>query len=543
MAIIQTTDQIRYLRRKNLEEEARIIGNYYSDIISMHGIDCIYHKMDMSEFNNFKDIIDRNTILKKAYGYDITPDYNVSAEMVTFAEVDADVFNLNKIGYTPNTDINLIFDSVRFACDLAPKVGQFKEYPIEEREIICEVPAFNPENPSDEWPYQIGLDSAETYRCKTLEGQMRCVLSGYEIGVEQTVVCDPYEHTKFKLQFPKNNDLYYSLKHTIESDDYLETMLFLTFTVDEIAVGGGNFKYVLHGRIHGSVLFFDLDYLGKYMEKIHPMIGDIVEIDFPDENNREKYEITDCFDKQLTQDGINPLLHKYVWKCKARRYINSYEDNAPESNEADERLDERNRYDAVVQEEVAKEVSLYDDINVEKGIQEDYAYGGYDGVVDKYDKQDVRIAKKLEKYEFTYGMETIDVMKFGCGSRLVTDGYDLIFITKNCDAYAVAQNGQPDSSQTVRESCIKWIKATDQSVVFVNIGGDACVLAFDDTQVPRGIEISLEDIYNKTAETLAFANTVNDNFIKFRNTRTILFATEDSLYAKLASNGKAYRIV
>ena len=78
---------------------------------------------------------------------------------------------------------------------------------------------------------------------------MRCVLSGYEIGVEQTVVCDPYEHTKFKLQFPKNNDLYYSLKHTIESDDYLETMLFLTFTVDEIAVGGGNFKYVLHGLI------------------------------------------------------------------------------------------------------------------------------------------------------------------------------------------------------------------------------------------------------------------------------------------------------
>ena len=134
-------------------------------------------------------------------------------------------------------------------------------------------------------------------------------------------------------------------------------------------------------------------------------------------------------------------------------------------------------------------------------------------------------------------------MKFGCGSRIVTDGYDLIFITKNCDAYAVAQNGQPDSSQTVRESCIKWIKATDQSVVFVNIGGDACVLAFDDTQVPRGIEISLEDISTPTAETLAFANTVNDNFIKFRNTRTILFATEDSLYAKLASNGKAYRIV
>lgn len=188
-------------------------------------------------------------------------------------------------------------------------------------------------------------------------------------------------------------------------------------------------------------------------------------------------------------------------------------------------------------------MSLYDDIDAEKGIQEDYAYGGYDGVVDKYDKQDVRIAKKLEKYEFAYGMETIDVMKFGCGSRLVTDGYDLVFITKKGDAYAAAQNGQPPSGQPMRESCIKWIKATDQSVVFVNVCGDACILAFDDTQVPRGIEISLEDIYNKTVEASIPANTANDNFIKFRNTRTILFATEDSLYAKLASNGKAYRIV
>ena len=58
--------------------------------------------------------------------------------------------------------------------------------------------------------------------------------------------------------------------------------------------------------------------------------------------------------------------------------------------------------------------------------------------MDKYDKQDVRIAKKLEKYELAYGAEQIDVMKFGCGSRLITDGYDLVFVTKNGDAYAAA---------------------------------------------------------------------------------------------------------
>jgi succinyl-CoA synthetase beta subunit len=140
-------------------------------------------------------------------------------------------------------------------------------------------------------------------------------------------------------------------------------------------------------------------------------------------------------------------------------------------------------------------------------------------------------------------MESIDIMKFSCGSRLVTDGYDIVFVTKNGDAYAAAQNGQPNTGQPVRESFTKWIKATDQSVVFVNVCGDACVLAFDDTKVPRGIEITLEDLYNKTTETSTPINMHGDNFVKFKGTRTILFATEDSLYAKLASNGKAYRIV
>lgn len=344
MAIIQTTDQVRYLRRKNLEEEARVMGNYYSDIISMYGIDCVYHRKDMSGFDDFKTIIDQNAILKRAYGYDITPEYKVSADMVVFAEVDADVFNINKIGYTPNTDITLVFDSVRFACDMAPKVGRYREYKIDEREVVCEVPAIDGSITSfvddaghvvsgcvssDAWPYELGLGYAETFSCEAAQGKMRCVLSGYEVGVEQTVVCRPYEHVDFKVSFPKNGDLYYSLKHVIQNDDYLETLLFLTFTVDRVAVDGG-YKYILHGRTHGSVLFFDLDQLGKYSERIHPQIGDLVDIDFPDENNRERYEITDCYDKQLTQDGINPLLHKYVWKCKARRYIDSYEEGTPE---------------------------------------------------------------------------------------------------------------------------------------------------------------------------------------------------------------------
>ena len=56
-------------------------------------------------------------------------------------------------------------------------------------------------------------------------------------------------------------------------------------------------RYVLRGKLHGSILFYDLNKIGKYLDLIHPEVGDIITIDFPDENNREQYEITDCYDK------------------------------------------------------------------------------------------------------------------------------------------------------------------------------------------------------------------------------------------------------
>ena len=108
-------------------------------------------------------------------------------------------------------------------------------------------------------------------------------------------------------------------------------------------------RYVLRGKLHGSILFYDLNKIGKYLDLIHPEVGDIITIDFPDENNREQYEITDCYDKQLTNDGISPLLHNYIWKCKARRYVNGMNEIS-EENEANERLQEKIRHDQAVED-------------------------------------------------------------------------------------------------------------------------------------------------------------------------------------------------
>lgn len=552
MSVIQSTQkEIRFIKRKNLEEESRIIGHYYRDLIRLYGIDCIYHKLNVSEFENYKGIVDQNTLLKHAYGYDITPNYNLSADMIAFVEVDQDIFNLNKYGIISNTDINIIFDSKQFACDFATKTGVYKEYKIDETEITCEVPACTNEITSvqltdgsiisgylsnDIWPYNLGLGYAETYKCGILNGKMRCILSGYELNKEQTVICEPYEHTDFKISFPINNDLYKSLQYSIENTEYLETLLFLTFKVTEVIDVFGKKKYILTGKTHGSVLFFDIERIGKYAELIHPMVGDIVEIDFPDENNREKYEITDCFDKQLTQDGINPLLHKYVWKCKAKRFIETDFDIGIPKNEADKRLDEIQKYEAIVQEQAAKQISMYDNLSDNTDITEDAVYGGYDGVVQQYDKQIVTPDTHKE-YTYIDQNTAIDIMVFDIGSKLVTDGFDLYFIEANTGNAIKITNLDlvPQLNGALFESNLKWIKATDNCIVFVNIEGQSCIIATTDSNKINKFETNLDSLYESTIDNENI-NQNFDNFIKFRGTRTLIWATANNLYVRFAND-------
>ena len=650
MAVIQSTQpELRYIKRQNLENEARIIGNYYRDLIRSYGVDCIYYKRDTSEFEEFKKNIDRNTILRHAYGYNDAPDYSMSAHTLTYMEVENDIFQLNKFGLNPNMDVNFYFENNDFACALATKVGQFKEYPINESIIECEIPECTDEYEEFDYdidsstgkpykhylsdaifPYNLGLGYKVFYTCENLSGELNVEIPGYEVDKETTIACNPYEHTDFCIKYDSNSDLYKSMKHIIENDNYVETMIHLTYKVSKIKVGNekvimpdlvfndmhsifymktalrklhrslessneikldkidydkiqnipqlfviinyyeeklnlqktliyktlndvkiaiqnlykavnklelnkATYKYVLSGKLHGHVLFFDIHSLGKYTELIHPNVGDVIMIDFPDENNQEKYEITDCYDKQLTQDGISPLLHKYIWKCKARKFVNS--DTMIEPSEDDKRLQEKKRYEQKVNEQVAKAVSYYDD-------KQDAVYGGYeleDEVMPNHDKQDIRDIEHV-KYDGLSEGQLINVAIFSSGSKLCTDGYSLIFVTANKDFYVVATNNHETIVRDAVFECgIKWLKASRDQIVFVNIEGLVTTLVTSENEV-SDTYLNLEDLYNTTLDPNSI-NKEGESFIKFSNCRTYMFATGDALYVKLENDAKTYRLI
>ena len=542
MSVIQSTQQeLRYFKRSNLINEARVIGEMNRDCIRAIGLDCIYYKKNTDTFTEYKGIVDSNTILKRAYGYDITPDYSMSAHVIMYPVVQADVFQLQKLGMIPQEQVELYVGSTDFACALAPQVGRLKEYQIDEIEVECEVPLL--QKHAKKYPYELKLKKSQSmYTCGILAGKYQAIIPPYEEGKENTIVCDPYEHTDFQIEFPSNEDLYKSLTYKIANDDYLETMLQLTYTVHEEVVNGRKRAFLL-GKLHGSVLFFDIDQLSKYTDKIYPMVGDIVEIDFPTTEDREKFQITECFDKQLTPESLSPLLHKFVWKCKAVRYTDSYEEGTPHEAEADKRIEEFRNYDDVVQEEVAKKVSMYDKLgNSEK--TEDDVYGGYNGVVKGYDKN-VPDLVTHDKFDFIDDGSAITLMQFGAGSKLVTTGYELLFIDDEDNAYQIACNDKTPvpSKMLVAEQHLKWLKATDSSLVFVNIEGVVTSIAVDFAARQNDIEICLEDLNVKTLDDAADINIESENFYKFKNTRTWILGTGKHLYCKLASNKQLYTLI
>ena len=290
------------------------------------------------------------------------------------------------------------------------------------------------------------------------------------------------------------------------------------------------YKYMLHGKVHGGILFYDINKIGKSIEKIHPEVGDIVSIDFPDEKNREKYEITECFDKQLTQDGISPLLHKYIWKCKARRYSNMHEDM--EQSLGDERIEEKQTFDNLVKSDIISKLSIYKN-------NEDSVYGGYENKDLKPHDTEVKeyIKTQTENLQYLDGNELMHIHTFGNKSKLATDGYQLIFTTSTGQQCILNTTKKHIVKEAVFPSNHRFLKATDNKVVFSDITGTAYEIATDDPLE----KFALQSIYESSVKNDE-VNKNNDMFYKFKNTKTVLFSVFDKLFVRF-QNGAVHQLI
>lgn len=169
--------------------------------------------------------------------------------------------------------------------------------------------------------------------------------------------------------------------------------------------------------------------------------------------------------------------------------------------------------------------------------KEDAAYGGYDGVITHYDKDAPK--PMHEKYDFIDDGTAIDIHRFACGSKLATNGYELLFIDARGDAYQITTNSlELPYKHALVEQDMRWLKASDTCIAFVNVEGESTRIAVDYEATSDALELCLNDLNAKTVDTTGKkTNRDLDNFFKFKGTRSVMWATGSALFVKLASNG------
>ena len=536
MAVNQNNlSELRYIRRQNLTQESKIVGNWYRDLLRSYGVDCNYYKLKIPYPEVFKTIVDQNNIVRAAYGEDPDPNYKISAEMITYMEVENDIFQLNKFGAFPSTNVNFYFDSKDFATSLAYKLGQFKEYKIDEQIITIEFTA----NESEDFQ-----DLIVPFSCKILSGECTIPFGGdfsFDLDKKASLPVEVLKTSSPELDFPVNEYIYKSFNYSISANEADDIVLSFDFIVKETYPG----VYKLQGKLTGAVLFRDLSMVSKYSEEIHPEVGDVVTIDFPDAKSREQYQITEAVDINLASDGINPLLHRYIWKCKAIRYVPNAAANIPEKNEANERVQEKFDAQNAETEIIAKKISEYPN-------DEDDIYGGYERNQAYQDINNVPESKKkiiIDSVEDSGSL--IDIMAFSSGAALKTNGFDLYFKSPSNNWFKLTQFKKNGVYLDTAEE-IDFLKATDDMLVFVNIMGEQTILCRSSAEKDELLELSattlesefcLVSLKNLTTFGNGYQdlNEKGDTFYKFANCGTLLMSIGENLYAKMGS-GKIFKL-
>jgi hypothetical protein len=168
------------------------------------------------------------------------------------------------------------------------------------------------------------------------------------------------------------------------------------------------------GGIRGGIIYHDTTVIGKYIDKVKPEVGDLIDVPVPGPNGTEqvynqKYEIVHLEETITNENFMNPFLRKYIWQINLRRYIPSGQAEPGDTSKTEK---DKDKLDLISQaaENAAKKISLYEDF-------EDDVYGGYhrinkrgnpsvqrdakNSTINNFDKPDDKAKAKLPRKSTT----------------------------------------------------------------------------------------------------------------------------------------------
>lgn len=368
---------------QNLYAESQIHENYVRDQIRAYGQDIRYWKLKTPYPEVFKPILDANNLAIHAYGEGYVQEWEDPVPMIALLKFESDGINLNAFGIIPDSTITMWLDQTDFAISLARKLSQWREYKVVGKsEFILD---FDDDQDLISNRDNIIID----FHTDLFDGVLRANITDRTLDqllVPQnceeiksplpiSIPCDILEHGDLKIDTGRINPLLYKGDHYDPfEDDMVDCHLHLEVTsVQKDSTG----MLRIMGGIRGGVIYHDTEVIGKYIDKVKPEVGDLIDVPVPAEDGslgvyRQKYEIVQIVENGANDATMNPFLRKYIYEISLRAYVASGQTEPDEQKDKEEKKD---TLDLVSQaaENAAKKLGLYEDF-------EDNVYGGFQRV-------------------------------------------------------------------------------------------------------------------------------------------------------------------
>jgi hypothetical protein len=407
---IYRPEELRFAKLDSVDEERRILANYYWDIIREYGFDVTYYRRDTT-FNPSalqSDII---------YGYQDKVSFTQYNDIRTYCQFTKYDFLIGLRGFIPDDNVTFYFGIPDFAVCFAEKEGQFRQ--------------FDCVDISGWGEYDKNIQTVP-FSSEICTGLVTFDIRNYPATGFSGGTVTPTSISAPTYQVVFNKNLRYSFSADYAGSYYSPNVRLSYERSKTIRNGHPGIRW----QTGGSILYSDIEDAGRFSTEIKPNVGDVVKIDFHTEDGHtEQYEITEVISRKPTnQDGLNPMLGKYVWKCEAVRRIPSQhenldpEDGSRQNHEAQMDFNENRAkvldnqvHNWTSSTEVEDDVyGRYDRMDAFKGFSEETSSD--DGSMFNSKQLDLSSISSVEHVSGYFR-----ICGFEDGTSILTDGYDLYY--------------------------------------------------------------------------------------------------------------------
>lgn len=266
-------------------QRIQLLKTRFDDMIRINGVDLVYFR----KFNTFFQE-DQQNHANMIYGEDTTAEYYLSGLVRAYLQIGKQEFAFNLMGYQAQEQIDIWLTIQDFRARFGTKIGKVQS-------DLFAVPITGDLYNMEYFGY---MDVPEFYA--QIYGQLD-------------------QNLRVKNAYPqiKQRPINYNCYNTISRISNLQPLTgYLNGTLKDYIE---NDSYVT-GYVKGQIWYHSLDNIQNSPSwQIAPQVGDYFK--FLVGQIQQEYQIHQVLDKQLTKDGLNPLLGKYLFRCKAVRRVPS----------------------------------------------------------------------------------------------------------------------------------------------------------------------------------------------------------------------------